>query len=169
MTNETRNLELRQKILVTGGYTGKKLHAASVGGSSLGCGHWTKANIANFMVEDNINPETLEKHKAGGQLCEKCFPQFASDEPKEKKAYSGPKMHMNRSFTTRNANGKLAIGVRRGVSCSRNNLNLYGFKFMNFKKIMDETPEKACSKCAKDYEFLLAEVREIQARDKAAQ
>ena len=171
MTTETNtNVTLGQKILVTGGYTGKKLHVARIGSSSLGCGHWTKANVSNFMVEDNINPETLEKHhKSGGDLCEKCFPQFASDEPKEKKAYTGPKAHMKRSFATRNSNGKLAIGTRQGVACARNNLNLYGSKFMEFKKVMDENPERACSKCAKDFEFLLAEVREIQARDKAAQ
>ena len=76
---------------------------------------------------------------------------------------------MKRLFTTRNANGKLALSVRQGVACSRNNLNLYGRKFMDFKKIMEEHPEQACSKCAKDFEFLLKEIREIQARDKAAQ
>jgi hypothetical protein len=167
MITKTIKLESRQTILVTGGYTGKKLHAARVGSSSLECGHWTKANISNFLVEDNVRPETLEKHS--DHLCEKCFPEHAAAaQPKqEKPAYTGPKVHLNRAVLTRNNNGKLALGVRQGTFCARNNLNLYGIKFMEFKKVIEETPERVCSKCAKDYEFLKEQIRTAQARDRA--
>lgn len=157
MNNTEHELKMGQRILVRGGYTGTKLHSGMVGGSSLGCGHWTKASITNFMVADNIDTETLEAAKSN--LCEKCFPQYA-DENKPKAEYSGPKVHMKRLRTKRNAEGKLVFSAWQGSACGRR--SLYGYGFSDFKNAVAETPEKICSKCLSEHERLIAEVKRIR-------
>ena len=55
-------------ILVRGGETGKKLHVASNGTSSLGCGHWTKRHLLkmrDYRIEDN----KLIYRKSQGSEC----------------------------------------------------------------------------------------------------
>ena len=57
------SLPANTNILVRGGYNGTKLHRARAGGSSLGCGYWTKTSVGRFAVADNVRDETLEKYK----------------------------------------------------------------------------------------------------------
>ena len=73
-------LPVGTEILVIGGYTGDKLHSARVGSSSLGCGHWTKSSVTNFMFAGDCKDSTLEKFSKTHEMCSKCFPQFAGQE-----------------------------------------------------------------------------------------
>lgn len=68
------SLDLDYWMIVRGGRTGRKLHLASRGKSSLRCGHWTKHNVAAFRVTA-ASDENVERYRTthAKHLCEKCF------------------------------------------------------------------------------------------------
>jgi len=154
--NEADHRYAGTKILVKGGRTGAKLHLATVGSSSLSCGHWTRADISAFFVSDDLSEENLILQKA--RLCEKCFPQYAE----KAAAYSGPKIHLNHLTPFLKA-GKVFLRNRKDKSaCGRRPYRAYSFG--EFKAILADRPERACSRCLARFEELKAEAAKLRNR-----
>ncbi len=159
------SLPANTNILVRGGYTGTKLHRARAGGSSLGCGYWTKTSVARFAVADNVRDETLEARKH--ELCERCFPGIAvvSEKP-ARKAWDGPKEHFKRiSVYVKDGKvlatfrkDKTACGVRSGHAVA------YAHRYAEFKQTFEESPERCCSKCVADFERTSVRIAELRAK-----
>ena len=134
-------------ILVRGGETGKKLHVASNGTSSLGCGHWTKRHITAFEVADNVRKETLDEFAGlGNEMCEKCFPQYLDTSKVVK--HSGPKFHLLKMRDYRIEDGKLIYRKSQGSECGRRNMWDVS-TFNTFSKMVEESPEGCCTGCTK--------------------
>ena len=149
-------------ILVKGGFSGKKLHRANNGSSSLSCGHWTKTAVTRFQVADNVSDETLKKfHDDGYEMCEKCFPQFAEANADKPKAYSGPKWHMNNN-RPRIVNGEVKGAIFQGTACGRGGMYANPITYNDFSKLYKESPDQCCKGCVKRFLDLKVKVKQMR-------